>query len=175
MPGLSFRILFTPAPNPWPQGAPFPSDYPQRRRATQRPFFALYSRLFLWIESYSLSVFCLGVQITKSLIFVIPLLACSNLFMTVSKYAHLKKMMSKSWIIAPFFCWPRALGKHLIRVSTSRIGSQIFIVAQQKILQEVIPLIMFVPFTNLPRGFYLLIVLVLVLYVVISVITGEFP
>ena len=75
------------------------------------------------------------------------LLVCSNLFMTFSWYGHLKNLSSKPWWIAALVSWGIALFEYLIQVPANRIGYDAMSLAQLKIMQEVITLSVFVPFS----------------------------
>ncbi|MFA4991632.1 MAG: DMT family protein [Candidatus Omnitrophota bacterium] len=75
------------------------------------------------------------------------MLACSNVFMTFAWYGHLKNCNNKPWIIAAFISWGIALLEYLIQVPANRIGHQVMNLGQLKILQEVITLSVFVPFS----------------------------
>ena len=77
----------------------------------------------------------------------ILLLFCSNIFMTFAWYAHLKELGHKPWIIAALFSWLIALFEYLLQVPANRIGHTIMTVGQLKILQEVITLSVFIPFS----------------------------
>ena len=77
----------------------------------------------------------------------IGLLICSNFFMTFAWYAHLKSMIHKPWIIAALVSWGIALFEYLLQVPANRIGHTVLSVGQLKILQEVITLTVFVPFS----------------------------
>ncbi len=77
------------------------------------------------------------------------LLTCSNLFMTFAWYAHLKNMSSKPWFIAALASWGIAFFEYMIQVPANRIGYTQLSLAQLKILQEVITLPVFVPFSIL--------------------------
>ena len=77
------------------------------------------------------------------------LLVCSNCFMTFAWYAHLKNMAGKPWILAALASWGVALFEYLLQVPANRIGYGTFSLAQLKILQEVIALSVFVPFSLL--------------------------
>lgn len=77
----------------------------------------------------------------------ILLLLCSNVFMTFAWYAHLKELNNKPWIIAAFVSWGIALLEYLFQVPANRIGFTVLSVGQLKILQEVITLSIFVPFS----------------------------
>lgn len=77
------------------------------------------------------------------------LLLCSNIFMTFAWYAHLKDMSHKPWIIAALISWGIALFEYMLQVPANRIGHTSLSVGQLKILQEVIALTVFVPFSVL--------------------------
>lgn len=79
----------------------------------------------------------------------ILLLSASNVFMTFAWYGHLKNMAHKPWIIAALISWGIALLEYLLQVPANRIGHQVMNVGQLKILQEVITLSVFVPFSVL--------------------------
>ena len=80
------------------------------------------------------------------------LLACSNLFMTVAWYGHLKTLDDRPWWIAALVSWGIALLEYLLQVPANRIGYTTLSLAQLKILQEVITLTVFVPFAMLFMG-----------------------
>lgn len=75
------------------------------------------------------------------------LLICSNVFMTFAWYAHLREMSSRPWIVAALVSWGIALFEYLLQVPANRIGHQVLNVGQLKLLQEVITLAVFVPFS----------------------------
>ena len=77
----------------------------------------------------------------------ILLLFCSNVFMTFAWYAHLKELNHKPWIIAALISWAIALLEYLFQVPANRIGYSVLSVGQLKIIQEVITLSVFVPFS----------------------------
>lgn len=77
------------------------------------------------------------------------LLLLSNIFMTFAWYAHLKELNDKAWIIAAIISWGVAFFEYLIQVPANRIGHTEFNLSQLKILQEVITLSVFVPFSIL--------------------------
>lgn len=79
----------------------------------------------------------------------IALLLCSNVFMTFAWYAHLKELNGKIWIMAALFSWGIALFEYLFQVPANRIGYTVLSVGQLKIMQEVITLSVFVPFSLL--------------------------
>ena len=74
-------------------------------------------------------------------------LTLSNVFMTFAWYAHLKELGHKPWIVAALVSWGIALFEYLLQVPANRIGYTVFSIAQLKILQEVITLAVFVPFS----------------------------
>ena len=74
------------------------------------------------------------------------MLTGSNVFMTFAWYGHLKNLSSKPWIIAALASWGIALFEYLLQVPANRIGFTQMNLAQLKILQEVITLLVFVPF-----------------------------
>jgi uncharacterized protein (DUF486 family) len=80
------------------------------------------------------------------------MLAASNLFMTFAWYGHLKHLGSKPWVIAALVSWGIALFEYLLQVPANRIGFSVMSLAQLKILQEVITLVIFVPFAVLYMG-----------------------
>ncbi|MCM8761587.1 MAG: DMT family protein, partial [Candidatus Omnitrophica bacterium] len=77
------------------------------------------------------------------------MLACSNVFMTFAWYGHLKNLNSKPWIVAALVSWGIALFEYLIQVPANRISHDVMSLGQLKILQEVITLSVFVPFSVL--------------------------
>jgi Uncharacterized protein conserved in bacteria len=79
----------------------------------------------------------------------IALLSASNIFMTFAWYGHLKSLSHKPWIIAALVSWGIALLEYLLQVPANRIGHDVMSVGQLKILQEVITLSIFVPFSVL--------------------------
>ena len=75
------------------------------------------------------------------------LLILSNLFMTFAWYAHLKNLSGKAWYIAALVSWGIALFEYMIQVPANRLGYTAMSLPQLKILQEVVTLAIFVPFT----------------------------
>lgn len=80
-------------------------------------------------------------------IITIVLLGLSNVFMTFAWYGHLKNLSGKPWIIAALVSWGIALFEYLLQVPANRTGHTVMTVGQLKILQEVIALSIFVPFS----------------------------
>ena len=77
----------------------------------------------------------------------IVLLLCSNVFMTFAWYAHLKNLADKPWLVAALLSWGVALFEYLFQVPANRIGHEVMTVGQLKMLQEIIRLLVFVPFS----------------------------
>jgi uncharacterized protein len=77
------------------------------------------------------------------------LLLLSNIFMTFAWYAHLRNLGSRPWYVAAVVSWGIALFEYLLQVPANRIGYTTFSLAQLKIMQEVITLVVFVPFAVL--------------------------
>ncbi|GAB7081403.1 DMT family protein [Megalodesulfovibrio paquesii] len=77
----------------------------------------------------------------------IGLLILSNVFMTFAWYAHLKHLHARSWVVAALASWGVALFEYLIQVPANRLGYTALSLPQLKILQEVITLAVFVPFS----------------------------
>jgi uncharacterized protein len=77
----------------------------------------------------------------------ILLLCLSNIFMTFAWYGHLRSLSAKPWIIAALVSWGIALFEYLLQVPANRTGHEVMSVGQLKILQEIITLTVFVPFS----------------------------
>jgi len=82
------------------------------------------------------------------LIKTLLLLTASNIFMTFAWYAHLKTLNNKALWIAIVVSWGIALFEYLFQIPANRIGFNEagLSLSQLKILQEVIALVVFVPF-----------------------------
>ena len=81
------------------------------------------------------------------------LLCASNLFMTFAWYGHLRNLQSSPWYDAALVSWLIALAEYLLQVPGNRIGFAAGMsLAQLKIMQEVITLLVFVPFALLYMG-----------------------
>jgi uncharacterized protein (DUF486 family) len=79
---------------------------------------------------------------------VVTLLVASNVFMTYAWYGHLKDLAEKPWLVAVVFSWGIAFFEYLLQVPANRYGNAHQIqLGQLKILQEVITLSVFVPFS----------------------------
>jgi uncharacterized protein (DUF486 family) len=87
-----------------------------------------------------------GGHITGVLLRTAGLLVLSNIFMTFAWYAHLRNLADRPWYVAAVISWGIALFEYLLQVPANRIGYTTFSLGQLKILQEVITLVVFVPF-----------------------------
>ena len=73
----------------------------------------------------------------------------SNVFMTFAWYAHLRNLSGRPWYVAAIASWGVALLEYLFQVPANRIGYTALSLGQLKIMQEVITLVVFVPFAVL--------------------------
>ncbi|HET9776585.1 MAG TPA: DMT family protein, partial [Gemmatimonadaceae bacterium] len=77
------------------------------------------------------------------------LLIISNIFMTFAWYGHLRYLHDKKWYIAVVLSWGIAFFEYLFMIPANRIGATELSIAQLKIVQEAVTLIVFVPFAIL--------------------------
>jgi hypothetical protein len=77
------------------------------------------------------------------------LLVLSNAFMTYAWYGHLRDLAHRPWYLAALFAWGVAFFEYQLQVPANRIGHAALTLPQLKILQEVISLLVFVPFSVL--------------------------
>jgi len=82
----------------------------------------------------------------------VVLLIISNIFMTFAWYAHLRNLRTRHWLIAVLISWGIAFFEYLLQVPANRMGYGKFTLAQLKIVQEVITLVVFVPFAVFYMG-----------------------
>jgi uncharacterized protein len=75
------------------------------------------------------------------------LLVGSNLFMTYAWYGHLRTLADRKWWVAAVVSWGIALFEYLLQVPANRIGFTALTLPQLKLMQEVITLLVFVPFS----------------------------
>jgi uncharacterized protein (DUF486 family) len=75
----------------------------------------------------------------------VVLLLASNIFMTVAWYGHLKVRTWPLWL-AILASWGIAFFEYCLQVPANRIGYGAMTLAQLKILQEVITLVVFIGF-----------------------------
>jgi uncharacterized protein (DUF486 family) len=84
-------------------------------------------------------------------LYCILLLICSNCFMTLAWYGHLKFKDSPLWIVI-LVSWGIALFEYMLQVPANRLGSSEFSTYQLKIAQEAITLTVFVVFAAVYFG-----------------------
>ena len=75
----------------------------------------------------------------------ILLLICSNIFMTIAWYGHLRFKGFPLWVVIPA-CWLIALPEYALQVPANRLGYGQFSATQLKIIQEAISVLAFVGF-----------------------------
>lgn len=76
------------------------------------------------------------------------LLTISNIFMTFAWYGHLKDLANKPLLMAVIISWGIAFFEYLLQVPANRYGNAHNMqLGQLKILQEIITLAVFVPFS----------------------------
>ncbi len=91
---------------------------------------------------------CEFYQSIPVLVRVTVLLCCSNLFMLYAWYGHLKNMEGKPYLLIVLVSWSVALFEYMLMIPANRLGNTAGLsLAQLKIMQEVITLAMFVPFS----------------------------
>ena len=74
------------------------------------------------------------------------LLTCSNVFMTFAWYGHLKDLRGKALWVAILASWAIAFFEYCLQVPANRAGAEVLSLGQMKVAQEVITLLVFVPF-----------------------------
>lgn len=77
------------------------------------------------------------------------LLTVSNVFMTFAWYGHLGHLRNSPVMVAVLAAWGIAFFEYLVMVPANRIGYTALSLPQLKIMQEVITLLVFVPFAVL--------------------------
>lgn len=82
----------------------------------------------------------------------IGFLLISNVFMTYAWYGHLKDLKYKPLWIAILLSWLVALFEYCFQVPANRIGYQYFSLAQLKVIQEIITMVVFVAFAMIYMG-----------------------
>jgi len=97
--------------------------------------------MLAWLSSVPASAQTLPVWVQTA-----ALLTASNVFMTFAWYGHLKTLHSTAWFAAALISWSIALFEYMLQVPANRIGATELSLPQLKIMQEVITLLVFVPF-----------------------------
>lgn len=76
----------------------------------------------------------------------VAMLVCSNLFMTYAWYGHLKDFRDKPLLFVIILSWGVALAEYSLQVPANRLGFTFMSLAQLKVLQEVIAMVVFAVF-----------------------------
>lgn len=76
----------------------------------------------------------------------IAMLTVANCFMTFAWYGHLRTLSDRPWWIAALLSWLVAFFEYMLQVPANRIGFTVLTLPQLKMMQEVITLVVFVPF-----------------------------
>ena len=76
----------------------------------------------------------------------LAMLTAANVFMTFAWYGHLKFKESPLWIVV-LASWGIAFFEYCLQVPANRLGHTFFSVAQLKVAQEVITLVVFAVFS----------------------------
>lgn len=84
---------------------------------------------------------------SKIVLGTVALLICSNAFMTFAWYGHLRFLKGQFWFWAVLISWGIAFFEYVLQVPANRIGAAALTVPQLKIVQEVIALTVFIPFS----------------------------
>ncbi len=74
------------------------------------------------------------------------LLTLSNVFMTYAWYGHLKSMNGQPLVLIILLSWGIAFFEYLLQVPANRIGIHYFNLAQLKVIQEIIAMVVFAGF-----------------------------
>lgn len=76
----------------------------------------------------------------------IGLLLCSNIFMTVAWYGHLKFPVASLWLVV-LISWGIAFFEYCLQVPANRVGYGYFNAAELKTIQEILSLTVFMVFS----------------------------
>ena len=90
-------------------------------------------------------------DLTQSRWLPVVLLTCSNVFMTVAWYGHLK-FKSKPLLLVILVSWGIEFFEYVLQVPANRWGNSVYSATQLKIIQEVITLTVFCGFAILYLG-----------------------
>ena len=81
-----------------------------------------------------------------TLLKTVLLLLVANVFMTFAWYSHLRNLGTRPLAVAILASWAVAFFEYCFQVPANRIGNTTMDLPRLKILQEVITLVVFVPF-----------------------------
>ncbi|HTR41820.1 MAG TPA: DMT family protein [Pseudomonadales bacterium] len=90
-------------------------------------------------------------DITSSRWLPVVMLTCSNVFMTVAWYGHLKYKSSALWLVI-VVSWSIAFFEYCFQVPANRWGNSVYSPFQLKVIQEIITLTVFCIFAYLYFG-----------------------
>lgn len=76
----------------------------------------------------------------------VVLLLVSNVFMTFAWYGHLKNLKAAPLWLAVALSWGIAFFEYCAQVPANRLGAEVYSLAQLKILQEIITMVVFAGF-----------------------------
>lgn len=79
-------------------------------------------------------------------LYPILLLFGSNLFMTYAWYGHLKDLRHRPLIVVVLLSWGVAFFEYCLQVPANRLGYQVYSLAQLKVMQEVVTMVVFAVF-----------------------------
>ena len=82
----------------------------------------------------------------------VGLLVVSNIFMTIAWYGHLTSLRTAPLVVAILVSWLIALAEYALQVPANRIGYGVLSLAQLKIAQEIITMIVFAGYATLWAG-----------------------
>jgi len=89
----------------------------------------------------------MGTGISERVVPII-LLLCSNLFMTVAWYGHLRFKQKALWVVI-LASWGIAFFEYCLQVPANRWGNAVYTATQLKIIQEIVTLVVFYVFATL--------------------------
>ena len=81
-----------------------------------------------------------------SMIWPLALLFGSNIFMTIAWYGHLKNLQGRPLYFVVLVSWGIAFFEYCLQVPANRLGVQHYSLAQMKIIQEIMTMIVFAGF-----------------------------
>jgi uncharacterized protein (DUF486 family) len=90
-------------------------------------------------------------DLTQSRWLPVALLTCSNIFMTIAWYGHLKYKSSPLWLVI-IASWSIAFFEYCFQVPANRWGSSVYSPFQLKVIQEIITLTVFCVFAFMYFG-----------------------
>ena len=76
----------------------------------------------------------------------IALLFLSNIFMTYAWYGHLKDLRGRALPLAVLAAWGVAFFEYCLQVPANRLGFGVYSLAQLKVIQEILTMLVFAGF-----------------------------